>query len=139
MKLNKPNIRIPLQSEVLDGRKNEVHGSSSTLDGLTFIFVYSLPGRARAAAHLHTRIAERQGHGGTGCCCARQKKMNEITCRRHLARAFAISICPVPTMATERTDLSFLGMFIGPLFALGWLVYLVVSTEIRKQEGSKGL
>jgi hypothetical protein len=42
-------------------------------------------------------------------------------------------------MATERTDLSFLGMFIGPLFALGWLVYLVVSTEIRKQEGSKGL
>ena len=48
-------------------------------------------------------------------------------------------------MATERTDLSFLGGFIGPLFALGWLVYLVVlisreiRREIRKQEGSKGL
>ena len=49
-------------------------------------------------------------------------------------------------MATERTDLSLLGAFIGPLFggALGWLVYqlaVYVSTEIRMgmQEGSKGL
>ena len=34
-------------------------------------------------------------------------------------------------MATEEgANLSFMGVFIGPLFAVGWLIYLVVSKEM---------